>query len=88
MIGDTVYIRFLHNTGDIIFENGESPQFKQGQIISAEFVEHTPSGGDYVRIDWGCGQTVRIYSKLSKFVIVPAMEVIALVAAGELELDA
>ena len=86
-MSDFSYIRFLHNTGDIIFRNGESPEFKAGQIIAVVDVEPTPSGGYYAKIDWGCGQVSNIYSKIEKFEILDPLFVLALVADGQLILD-
>lgn len=85
--GDRVWFRFTTNCGDLIFENGESPEFKAGQIVVGNLWYYTGERRFGVRIDWGCGQSTGIHAALSKIELVPEMEVIALATAGLLELD-
>ena len=86
-LGDLVYVRFTTNCGDIIFANGESPEFKAGQIIDAFLSVYASPTSFCVEIDWGCGQHARVWASLSKIEIVDPLEVIALVADGQLTID-
>lgn len=87
ILGETVYARFTVNCGDLIFENGDSPVFQAGAIVSGKLVQYTSESQFAIYIDWGCGQCTRIWAQLSKIELVPEMEIIALVAEGKLTLD-
>jgi len=60
LMEDDVIIRINRDLQDVLFENGEEPNFRKGDLVRA--LVEVRGYGVIARVDYGCGQITSLFS--------------------------